>query len=443
MEASTVFQTIRQQAQQLQAQLQADRRDFHKYAESGWFEVRTSSIVAARLTELGYEVLTGPRVCRAESRMGVAGPEQLEQEYQRALDQGAIPAFAEAMRGGFTGVIGILRCGEGPTVAMRFDIDALGVQEDGSVEHRPSAEGFASVNDGVMHACGHDGHTAIGLGVAKVLAGMREQLRGTVKLIFQPAEEGVRGARAIVEHGHLDDVDYVIGNHMGPASGDSQVSFSKEATLATSKLDVTFYGKAAHAAMIPERGNNALLAAATAVLNLQAVPRHSGGDTRINVGTLQAGTGRNVICDRAVLQMEVRGATTEVNNYVEAYARRIVEAAAAMHGCTCEIRPVGGAESLKSNPEMVDWAAGVCRDCLGLKVLTDQRAGASEDYSYMVNRVHSHGGKGVFFSTNTPCSGQFHGERFDFQEDALPNAVMVFCGLTWELMHHEPSFGQN
>lgn len=434
MEAETVFQTIRRQATDMADRLQATRRDFHHYAEAGWFEFRTSSIIAARLAELGYEVLTGPEVCRPESRMGVPSEEVLEREYQRALDQGAIASYVENMRGGFTGVIGILRCGEGPTVAMRFDIDALGVQEDGSMEHRPSAQGFASVNDGVMHACGHDGHAAIGLGVAEILASLRNELRGTVKLIFQPAEEGVRGARAIVEHGHLDDVDYVIGNHMGPAAGDSQVSFSNDTTLATSKLDVTFHGKASHAAMIPERGNNALLAAATAVLNLQAVSRHSGGDTRINVGTLHAGTGRNVICDRAVLEMEVRGATTEVNDYVEAYARRIVEAAAAMHGCTCEIRPMGGAESLQSHPDMVTWGAAVCRDQLGLRVLTNQRAGASEDYSYMVNRVHSHGGKGLFFSTNTPCSGQFHGERFDFQEEALSTAVAVFCGLTWALM---------
>ena len=111
-------------------------------------------------------------------------------------------------------MIGILRCGEGPTVAMRFDIDALGVFEEHDPSHRPAKEGFNSVNEGFMHACGHDGHATIGLGVAKVLMSIKDQLHGTVKLIFQPAEEGVRGAKSIVDNGHLDGVDYLIGSHV-------------------------------------------------------------------------------------------------------------------------------------------------------------------------------------------------------------------------------------
>ena len=113
-----------------------------------------------------------------------------------------------------TGVIGLLHCGEGPTVAMRFDIDALGVFEESGECHLPAREGFASVNEGFMHACGHDGHAAIGRGVARVLMEIRCRLHGTVKLIFQPAEEGVRGAKAIVEKGHLDDVQYLLGSHI-------------------------------------------------------------------------------------------------------------------------------------------------------------------------------------------------------------------------------------
>lgn len=107
----------------------------------------------------------------------------------------------------------------GHVCALRFDIDALGVLEDENSCHRPAREGFASQCPGVMHACGHDGHTAIGLGVAEVLMNLRAQLHGTVKLIFQPAEEGVRGARAIVSKGHLDDVDYFVGTHLAPLDG--------------------------------------------------------------------------------------------------------------------------------------------------------------------------------------------------------------------------------
>ncbi len=434
-----VYQVICQQADAMKEQLRTVRRDLHMYAEPGWCEIRTSSIIAKRLTDLGYQVLTGPDVCLEEARMGLPPEEQLEAEYQRALAQGAIQPYAERAKGGFTGVIGILDCGEGPTVAMRFDIDALGVFEDKGMEHLPTYEGFCSVNDGVMHACGHDGHVSIGLGVAEILMNCREQLRGKIKLIFQPAEEGVRGAKSIVEHGHLDDVDYVIGNHMGDSAGGTyQIGLTYGSTLASTKMDIYFTGRAVHAGAAPEKGNNAMLSAATAVLNLQAIPRSGQGDTRINVGTLHAGSGRNVICDRAKLEVEVRGATTEVNQYMEDYTRRIAEGAAAMHGCTCEIKLMGATESLQSNPDMIRYCEKVCRDKLGLRVTPPaQQAGASEDYAYMVNRVHSHGGKGLFFSTLAPCAGQFHTKEFDFQEDALCNGVKAFCGLTYSLLCEE------
>ena len=432
----TIYETIRQQADAMQGQLQAVRRDLHTYAEAGWCEIRTTSIIAQRLEALGYQILTGPEVCLAEERMGLPTAEQLAAEYQRALDQGAVQPYAQQAKDGFTGVIGILDCGDGPTVALRFDIDALGVFESADPSPRPSREGFRSVNDGTMHACGHDGHTAIGLGVAEILMNCRAQLRGKVKLIFQPAEEGVRGAKSIVAHGHLDDVDYVIGNHMGDSSGGAdQIGLTYGATLASTKMDVTFTGKAAHAGASPELGNNAMLAAATAVLNLQAIPRHGQGYTRINVGTLHAGSGRNVICDRAVMELEVRGSTTAVNQYMEDYARRVVEAAAAMHNCSCSIRLMGATESLQSHPDMIPYCQRVCQEKLGLRVTPPgQRAGASEDFAYMVNRVHSHGGKGLSFSTLTPCAGPFHSKVFDFQEEALCNGVKTFCALTYSLM---------
>lgn len=204
-------------------------------------------------------------------------------------------------------------------------------------------------------------------------------------------------------------------------------------------MDIYFTGRAVHAGAIPEKGNNAMLSAATAVLNLQAIPRSSEGDTRINVGTLHAGSGRNVICDRAKMEVEVRGATTAVNQYMEDYARRIAQAAADMHGCGCEIKLMGATESLQSDPDMIRYCEKVCREKLGLRPTPPgQNAGASEDYAYMVNRVHSHGGKGLFFSTLAPCAGQFHTKEFDFQEDALCNGVMAFCALTYSLMCEEP-----
>ncbi|MBQ2401326.1 MAG: amidohydrolase, partial [Lachnospiraceae bacterium] len=166
----TMYEKIVQTADSITEELVGIRRDFHKYAESGWFEMRTSSIIARKLTEMGVdEVLVGEQVCKRESRMGVPEEAALEKSYQRAVEQGGDPEFLPYTKGGMTGVIGIIKCGEGPTVAMRFDIDALGVIEDQDDGHRPAAEGFASVIYGMIHACGHDAHASIGLGVAQTL----------------------------------------------------------------------------------------------------------------------------------------------------------------------------------------------------------------------------------------------------------------------------------
>lgn len=431
----TIYEEIIKKSEALAPELTALRRDFHSHAEAGWYEIRTSSIIARRLTELGYQVLTGPDVCRGDSRMGLPDERELDTQYSRALEQGAIQPWAERAKDGYTGVIGILDCGDGPVIAMRFDIDALGVVEDKSDSHRPYHEGFCSKNDGMMHACGHDGHAAIGLGTADVLMGIKDKLHGKIKLIFQPSEEGVRGAKSIVENGHLDDCDYVIANHMGDSFEGFDIGMTNDGNLATSKLDIIFKGKATHAGSDPDKGNNAMLSAATAVLNLHAIPRSAMGETRINVGTLHAGTGRNVICDRAKLELEVRGSNTETNAFVEGYARRIIKAAAEMHGCGYEIKLAGAAEAFVSDLPLMDRCGRVCRDKLGLSATADMHGSSgSEDFAYMVNRVRSHGGEGLFFRTLTPCAGPFHGTNFDFDESAMPNAIKVFCGMACDIM---------
>lgn len=262
----------------MRQELAERRRDLHRYPETGWMEMRTSSLIAAELKKLGYEVLTGEAVCRSDARMGLPAPEALDAHYRWAEANGADPEFLPDTKGGNTGVIGILRCGEGPVVAMRFDIDALPVQEERREGRVPCEQDFCSTVDGSMHACGHDGHMTIGLGTAKLLARMRERLSGTVKLIFQPAEEGVRGAKSIVENGHLDDVDYLLGSHLSASvDGSCYVCPGMAGTLATTKLDASFSGKSAHAGVCPQDGANALLAAAAAVLNLHAIPRHGDG----------------------------------------------------------------------------------------------------------------------------------------------------------------------
>ena len=427
-------------AQALSPWMTEIRRSIHRFPETGWLEMRTSALIAKELTQMGYEVLTGRAVCAEESRMGVPSAQETQEHLARVLEYGAEEAYlTQDMREGFTGVIGILRCGEGPTVGLRFDIDALGMQETPDAAHRPNREDFASVIPGKMHACGHDGHAAIGLGAAKLLSEMKDGLRGTVKLLFQPGEEGARGARAMVAAGHLDDVDVFIGSHIAPTEDldDGDVTCGTYGSLATTKYDVKFAGVAAHAGGYPERGSNALLAACAAALNLHAIPRHSGGQSRVNVGTLHAGTGRNVIADRAVLQLEVRGETTEINEFMAQSAVAVCEGAARMHGCGVEMVKMGEAEGQHSDPALIDRIAGVVRRDLPeltLSSIQNAQNWGSEDISIMMNRVQSHGGLATYMRVMTPMAGAQHTVTFDFDERVLAGSVKVFCAAAMDVM---------
>lgn len=428
------------QIEEIQPDLTALRRDFHHYPETGWLEMRTSAVIAKRLTELGYRVLTGRDVCQEGARLGVPAQEELEAHAQRALEQGAPQAYlTQDMREGYTGVIGILECGEGPTLAMRFDIDALGMCECEAQTHRPRAEGFASENPGMMHACGHDGHAAIGLGIAQILMAHREELHGTVKLLFQPGEEGARGAGAMVAKGHLDDVDVFIGSHIAPTESldDGDVTAGTWGSLATVKYDVTFLGEAAHAGGYPEKGHNALLAAASAVLALHAIPRHSGGQSRVNVGTLHAGTGRNVVPDRATMQLEVRGETTEINTFMEESALAACRGAAMMQGCALETTVMGRAEGQHSDLALIERIGDVVRrDLPHLRLSSEQNARnwGSEDISLMMNRVQAHGGLATYMRVMTPMAGAQHTVTFDFDEAVLGKSVAVFCAAALDIL---------
>ena len=439
--AAMTNDSVLPRAQALLPELTAIRRDFHRYAEPGWMEMRTSSRIARKLTELGYEVQTGPAVCRADARMAVPSDEALAAHYAWAEANGADPEFLPAARGGFTGVVATLRCGEGPTVALRFDIDALGVQESASDAHLPQREGFASVTPGIMHACGHDGHAAIGIGTAILLRELRDQLHGTIRLIFQPAEEGVRGAKSVVAAGHLDGVDYALAAHIlpaGKAAGLVEIGVLPEhaaGALATAKLDAVFHGRASHAGFAPQEGRNALLAAATAVLNLHAIPRYGSMPTQLNVGTLHAGTGRNVVCDTARLELEVRGATTEANEFMFARAKQILQAAAEMQGCTVELTEMGSAAAMDCTWALSERVERICKDELGLRVArVGSLGGGSEDFSYMAQRVQQQGGQASYIGLLSACPAVNHNGSFDFEEQTLTNGAAMFAAVTRSLL---------
>ncbi|MCD8221335.1 MAG: amidohydrolase [Clostridiales bacterium] len=437
-----IYQKIDQLAKSIHDETVALRQDFHTYPEIGWFEMRTSAIIARHLTELGYEVLTGRRVCQADCRMGTPDPDALSAHYERICHQNTPMEFvSEDIRKGFTGVIGILRCGEGPVVALRFDIDALPMTENPGCDHRPTREGFASRNPGWMHACGHDSHIAMGLGTAWVLMQIRGELHGTIKLIFQPAEEGARGAKSIAAAGHLDDVDYFAATHIAPDNSidDGDITPGTYGSLATTKLDVEFQGLAAHAGGYPEKGLDALQAAAHAAVALAGIPRNSGGMSRINVGTLHAGSGRNVVPDHAVMELEVRGETTEINTFMAKRAGEICESAARMTGCTCGIRVVGEAPSQVSDLAFVERIRDmILRHFPQYKVSTvyNSKNWGSEDIGFLMERVQAHGGQAVYMRTMTAMPSAQHTTAFDLDEKALDKGISVFAGIVYDVMNH-------
>lgn len=433
-----LIKRLREQVATIEQQVISDRRDFHRHAEPGWLEFRTASLVARRLEELGYDVKLGQQVIDPDARMGIPSPERLERAWQRAHEQGGAPRYLPALRGGFTGVVGTAIIGaKRPVIGIRFDMDALEIEESHAPTHRPVGAGFVSVNDGAAHACGHDGHTAIGLSVAQVLAMMPDQLQGTIKLIFQPAEEGVRGAKSMVAAGIVDDVDYMLGAHLFSGWPLGEITGGIGGFLATTKFDAFISGAPAHAAASPHQGRNALLAAATAVLNLHGIPRHRGGSTRINVGRIEAGTARNVICSDAHLLIETRGDTTELNDYVYDYAIRILETAATMHDCALAIQAMGGAASADSDPALAHRLEQIAQD-LGFAIRQPDGGGGSEDYTYMMKRVQAHGG----FATNIGIGADLggwghHTAEFDIDERALAKAVLLLSGAVLDIMNEQ------
>lgn len=413
------------------------RRDFHKHAEAAWTEFRTAAIVADTLTDLGYEVFAGDEVVAAEAMMGVPSPEALARHMERALAQGANPKWVEKMSGGKTGVVGVYRSGRpGPTVGLRFDMDSNDAVESEDETHRPFKEGFSSVNRGAMHACGHDGHTAVGLAVAEVLAACKDDWCGTVKIIFQPAEEGVRGAKAMMVKGIVDDVDIFVGMHLGfNVARTGQLACQIDSFLATTKLDAVFTGVAAHAGAAPEAGRNALLAAAAAALNLHAIPRHSQGPSRINVGQLEAGTGRNVIPPKAVLKLETRGTTSAINEFMMNESRRVIQAAADMYGVTVTMQEMGGAAGAESDRALVE-ALEVTGRRLGIfdEIVPRCYFGASEDCTYFMERVQQRGGKAAYIMIGASLAAGHHDLRFDFDENVLPKAVEFLSAAAYDLL---------
>ncbi|MBD7937848.1 amidohydrolase [Cytobacillus sp. Sa5YUA1] len=414
------------------------RRMFHAYPEVAWTEYVTTAKIAEEIEKLDFEVEMGQAILHPHTRMGLPTEDQIEKEEQRAMEAGINKAHLYLMKGAFTGLRAYFDTGrKGKHIVLRFDIDALPINEAEDEAHFPFAQGFHSNREGYMHACGHDGHTAIGLGVARFIHENRHQLNGRFSLLFQPGEEGGRGAKPMVDKGLLDDADVFLSGHIGIHSlnvGD--IVATTDQFLASTKIDVEYFGKSAHAGLEPNEGRNALLAAAAASLHLNGITRHAGGATRINIGTLEAGSGRNIIADYAKMQLETRGSSTELNeDYMVAEAMRIIHASGALYDVTTNVEIVGQAPSAECQDEWIDFINGAVKGSSNIKnVIPKLPLGASEDAAFMLEKVRQNGGAANYMLFGTPLAAGHHHPSFDYDEEVLPIAVESICRviLGWQ-----------
>ncbi|MDO8538956.1 MAG: amidohydrolase [Opitutaceae bacterium] len=417
----------------LAQQLVAWRRDFHAHPELGFCEYRTAARVCDVLAAVpGCKLRVGREVMTESARMGAPAPEDAAVARAEAIAAGANPKWVDAMGDGLTGVVAEWTFPRpGPTLAFRVDMDALPVTESVATTHAPARSGFISGRPGRMHACGHDGHTSIGLGLAQLVARRGAKWGGRLRIIFQPAEEGCAGAASMVEAGVVKDVDYFVAGHLGTAADETGlVSCGSTGFLATTKLDVTLRGVAAHAGMKPHEGRNALLAAATLTLQLHAITRHGAGDSRVNVGQLIAGSGRNIIADHAELKLEVRGSNTEINEFMTAEARRIIAATAAMHDVQATVKVVGAAQGAKCDAALKQIVAGAARSLPPTKRVVDSlEMPGSEDASCFMNAVQARGGQATYLLIGSRLTAGHHHPTFDFDEASLLHGVELYAAI--------------
>ena len=410
----------------------AMRRDFHMYPEPAWLEYRSAAKVAEKLIALGYDVALGADVLNLDSRMGLPSEEIMKAAMARAMDEGADPELVEKMGYGKTAIVATMKFSDdGPVVAFRADMDSNDVIESEASNHIPAKTGFRSRHDKAMHACGHDTHMTMGLGLAEYVATHKDNFKGTIKLIFQPAEEGVRGAKAMAEAGVVDDVDLMFGMHIGFNEQLSNCfACSDHGFLATTKLDAVFHGYSAHAGGSPEKAQNAMLAGCTAVLNLQAIARHSQGASRMNVGVFESGTGRNVTPDIAVLKLETRGATTEINDYMIERTKTIIKGAAEMHDCTFEITKQGETPAGRISDDLAREVQEIIKP-LGIfkEVPFDYSGGGSEDCAYFLNRVIDHGGRATYMVLGSAIKAPHHNPLFDIDEEDMLNGIVALSAI--------------
>jgi len=368
------------------------RRELHRIPEPAYTERKTSSAVADYIRTEGLDVRTG------------------------------IAKF---------GVTGLMDTGKtGPTLMVRADMDALPVTEQTGLP-------FASIHDGAMHACGHDAHMAMVIGAARVLSRLKDHLKGAVKFIFQPAEEGPGGAMPMIEEGVMENpkVDYAVGCHLWPGSPEGKIGVKAGPVLAAmNRFDIRILGSQGHGAM-PHLCVDALEVGTQVVNALQRiVSRHMDPlkPCVVTVGSFHAGKAFNIIPGEAELSGTTRTFDLEVWNSWEDRMRKIVQGVCDSMGARFELKFEFGYPPTINDPFMADLVRRCAEDVVGPgNVLEPEPTMGGEDMSYYLQRA-----KGCFFflGVGRPDGAPLHNAKFDFNEDVLLSGVETYCRVALELL---------
>ncbi len=389
------MQTIIEQTRELFPYTQTLRRDFHMHPELGFQEVRTAGIVAKELRSLGLEVTTG---------------------------------IAE------TGVVALVE-GEhpGPVLLVRFDMDALPIEEATGAE-------YASQNPGTMHACGHDGHTAIGLTVARMLTARRGEIHGTVKLVFQPAEEGEGGAERMVAEGVLENPrpDHTLALHLWNEKPLGWLGVTTGPAMAAAEtFNISLTGKGGHGAA-PHAAIDPLYAAAQIVTALQSIVSRNVPPMEtavVSVTAIRSGTTFNVIPQTAELQGTIRTFNPEIREIVLNRFREITEGIAASLNCTAEIQIESITPAVINDPQVAARVRDVARQLFpDAEIDTNQRTMGSEDMAFMMENIP---GCYFFIGSANPEKGldaAHHHPRFDFDEAALRTGAALMTAVVLDML---------
>ncbi len=392
-------------ATEINPQVVAWRRDFHQHPELGTQEVRTAKVIADELRKLGYEVQTG-----------VAG----------------------------TGVVGVLKGGQpGKVVALRSDMDGLPVTEQVDLPFKSVAKAeWNGQQVGVMHACGHDNHMAIQLGVATVLAKMRDRLPGTVKVIFQPAEEGPGGAEPMVKAKVLENpkVDAIFGLHVFPFPAGSIVYRSGPLMASADSFTIKVRGRQTHGA-VPWGGVDPIVVGSQIVLALQTIVSRSVDITSapavVTVGRFTGGNRSNIIPDEIEMEGTVRAFNESVRTSIHDRIRSIATNIAEGAGATATVEFGLGYPVTRNDPALTERMAPTLARVAGANnVSVGPLTGTAEDFSYFQQQV-----PGMFFFLGVTPRGQDpakvaanHSPLFFADESALPVGVKVMTNLVLDYL---------